>query len=399
MTDFSDLGLRVEHGKALSLYERALFYSLSPDSGNSHSLGKKNQKPRKSNEPPSAYDIITNIYVSSGEIVIRRLEKVTDNYLMVYGQADKLKLIIPDRDEDAVEKSRETVFTKFSELVTFTETAAESYKNSLPRKVIPILRNNWLGLNNMCRLFMDEISFLSRRTDEINGLLHSHDSLEKAKETLAKTDESLRKADETIKLGNDNILLANETLKSSKENIRWAIRATILATALAVASLFFSVYNFVTRNSNPPGSEKTLNKILQKISEDGQIKKQTSEIDGEGKLNSSLISLKAELARIAGAIENLPKDEKFDPTALNGKISDIENRISKLEDRPSPPIPNAPDLSSLNKNTSEIKDAILELRNSINNKRIEIPKQDAPAPVQKRSIGLLNIDASKNEKK
>jgi hypothetical protein len=82
---------------------------------------------------------------------------------------------IPDRDEHLLFQARGVIGDNF---LTITDEIEEDYQKNTPlEEVAEQFRLNWMGLNNICRLTMDEITYLSGRVDTLQSYLNTYKSL------------------------------------------------------------------------------------------------------------------------------------------------------------------------------------------------------------------------------
>lgn len=153
--------LRSEHGNALKCYERALFFSEIVNNNDDdlyyfHAHEKEYIK------------AINRIYSVAGIMLGRRYYSVCKKYEKLYDLLISAQMILPDRGLIVMLESAGSVGIKFGKLakdavvLETSETSLEEFKWV------------WLGLHNICHLFMDEITHLSERVDQLQSLVNVH---------------------------------------------------------------------------------------------------------------------------------------------------------------------------------------------------------------------------------
>ena len=159
--------LRKDYGRALSCYERALlFASKRPEpsiffSAPTPQAGQQDAGPDAASSSLDQHGRITSIYDEAGRMLHDRLEETYVDYLKIESQGRALNIKLADRDPVFIKDSRELVWDSFKELLS----VARSRGSAKPPRDIDHYRSDWEGLNNICRLLMEEISFLRSRID------------------------------------------------------------------------------------------------------------------------------------------------------------------------------------------------------------------------------------------
>lgn len=166
--------LRVEYGRALACNERSLFFGTAskPKTSLGGQLGT--QSTRKKSTGPFA--LINALYSDAGSTLLNRLEVVTEDYFVLEKELKNRGIIIADRGEQFIQQSRAKVSQNFRDLETETDEIAVRLASHSAKFRRLAYCQNWVGLNNMCHLFMDEISYLSSRIDDFHNLISAHDS-------------------------------------------------------------------------------------------------------------------------------------------------------------------------------------------------------------------------------
>jgi len=154
--------LREELGKAWSCYEKALFYASTlavPVVASSD----------------DSYSFITDLYLGAFYLLFMRLEHVLRLYNQLRTEMQSRGISIPDRDERLIYHSRSAIGDNFLKI---TVDIRADYKKNLPlNRVAEKFRLNWTGLNNICRLTMEEITYLSGRVDALQSYVSTRKSL------------------------------------------------------------------------------------------------------------------------------------------------------------------------------------------------------------------------------
>ncbi len=154
--------LKSEHGKALKCYERALFFTNveCPDDGHLYKF------------PPTERnyaEAINRLYSVAGILLGHRHYNIYEKYKALHKALDAVT-IVPDREVSSIIDSAGWVGEKFGNLGS---DAAELVCTAPP---LAEIRWCWLGMDNICHLFMDEITHLVSRVDALQGRLNTRDS-------------------------------------------------------------------------------------------------------------------------------------------------------------------------------------------------------------------------------
>ena len=146
--------LKSERGKALSCYERSLFFANSFPSERASSFVPITQQEYSAN--------ISLIYVVAWQILRDRLRRTIERYIELRNALKSETLA--DREVPALFKSGGAVGRSFDSI-------AQDVMEMGKLSVLPVneMVANWKGLNNLCRLLMEEISHLSARVESLNG--------------------------------------------------------------------------------------------------------------------------------------------------------------------------------------------------------------------------------------
>lgn len=376
--------LREELGKALCCYERALFFAgIVPNDTPYNYISIENGSLPHNNDPNKDHDpyaFITSVYADAGEMLFGRLTDVTAKYFRLQDKLNNLASIIQeiveiaDRDYDSVEKSRRLLLKSNKDLISDTRSKGKSSKLQADQ-LLEAYKLNWVGLNNICRLFMDEITYLCQRVDQFQQLIDSaHQKLE------------------------------------SKRAIQFGFFSFWIASLLALAAWRFPV------EKEKPAAEKGSRSAAQSLSSeldkklfDIENKISSHTLEHEKSIQAVLLNTRAELDKVTQQVasssveihalkENDITRKLEDLTSKMDNIQGLANNIGTSIANNTAQLP--AEVRAVHDKLFSLRGEIEELKISVERKNIpqvniNMPKQDQPS--QKKSMGLLNIDASKGK--
>lgn len=156
--------LRAECQKALCCHESSLFFSaiVTADDPASGVIANAANDPIR---------LITSIYDSAGGMLLTRLGDVTIKYLKrkesFFGKRGWLETA--DRNGSAIAASKTIVSARFKQLFSEILSENEEQKDFSIPELETRYQQSWGSLNEMCKLFMAEISYLSSRVDTFDS--------------------------------------------------------------------------------------------------------------------------------------------------------------------------------------------------------------------------------------
>ncbi len=266
--------LNAEYGKALNCNERALFYAEALPDGfplkiKDFGLGDS-IKPDQTNTRANVVEIcanINNLYSLSGLMLYIRLGTAIATYAKLADQVSNTER--PERSKSMTLDSTNIIRSRFKALHDSIDIDIRKSSNIV--HLVNDCSSAWEGLNNMCRLFMDEITYLSVRIDDLNNRLET-------KESLNKAEESLLNAEVSLEASQKSLANAEESLKASRTSLAYAVWGIAISAALTLLSIVYSVLSDAAdngANQNPVTLQAELKKltekteVLQKIAEGG----------------------------------------------------------------------------------------------------------------------------------
>ena len=168
--------LRPDIGMAFSCYERAIFFETTAppvleedDEANEENGVAEAAKDGSQDFDPYLY--ITEVYADAGSKLYDRLADVTSSYFRVRKRLRAWGVQLADRDPGLVDDSREALLQSFRALLQQIKAKNKLQKTSGWQRSLKEFRLDWKGLNNMCHLIMEEITFLNGRVDTCNTIL------------------------------------------------------------------------------------------------------------------------------------------------------------------------------------------------------------------------------------
>ena len=191
-----------EYGKALSCHERAMLFAASPTILDE--VRQRREPPDLRSTEANLHDLdrcdhITFLYGEAVELLASRLKAVADNYdtqcSAIEQLAQKLKtvpVIAADRDQNSTDLSRKIIFSRLKKLGADINSRTRALKKQfeadpkleLNEENKKCYKRDWLGLDNMCRLLMEEITYLRSRVDEFVKISISARSLARARKAI-----------------------------------------------------------------------------------------------------------------------------------------------------------------------------------------------------------------------
>lgn len=122
------------------------------------------------------YSYIHSIYFQSYEILIDRLADVTEKYQPIRKKLQK-KGIGGDRDIGAIIASKERVMRRHKDLLRSADPLDTDAPNADGKRSFEEYCRIWEGLEHICRLYMDEITYLGGRINDFNNIKLGRKSL------------------------------------------------------------------------------------------------------------------------------------------------------------------------------------------------------------------------------
>lgn len=296
MIAHSDI-LHKEYGRALACYERALLFGiyLPPDPPPKINLSSEKEELKGEDYVGQRkFELITLHYDNSVHILLNRMKVVRNDYFTLYNEVKSRGIITADRNKVSFDKNRRIVVRNLNRLIKETKLFAEKESFTKLSQRSSAHSRNWDGLNNMCRLLMDEITYISNRVNDLQGLI--------------KADKSLQAAQKSFSVAH------------------WALWVAVITLVVTTVLFFLDKYG---EESEPIKSDAELHDVLSKVNDrlfdigkaiDGYVAKQTP--------SSSFSGLKNDLDERVQSIESEIKIFK-EGKALD-RINDLEKDISTL---------------------------------------------------------------------
>jgi len=369
--------LRGEYAKALACHERALLYADNADLVDK--IVKRQEPPNlPSTSNPNIEELarcahITFLYQEAAELLLERLDSVSILYASHSSTVEKLEKIrilrngklrkspikIGDRDQHVTGLSEDFVSSRFKSIIDMLRRRSElmeAHFLSNPSAIFDLrlrkcYERDWEGLNNICRLFMEEINYLRSRIDDFIKISISDAGLRRAR----------------------------------------------LSIYIAVAALCLNLGVNLLKGSKPPEANQThsdnidksdmreLEAVLEKINTNvANIHKDIgsyaeNELQLSGSMSTVIVAqlqqMNARLGNIKDSAQTLSQQEQV-ITNLQSEIKTLDSMVSALTTGTNsrPPLITPADFNRVLDKLDEVKSSVISVADAVKKKEIPAAK-------------------------
>lgn len=310
-------------------------------------------------------------------MLFARLSEVTATYIALQAELLARHIKIADRSVPSIFSSRHQVASRFAILMSEMRARLTANFTGDDSQRISEHEADWTGLNNICRLLMDEITHQGERIDNFHALLNAANA----------TDST------------------NKSFRQAGENLQWAKWGILVSVVLSMAQLYFAWKGEKMDTAHQSSESPPSIKAAPAPTSDSEYRNTNLLLVDEVKKASS-----ANARAMEGLVEQITllrtsiTEKPLTPERLSqiNELDSLKDTLIELRHTLEVEmLKKSGDSHDLGARLETIRGSLADLKNAVD--KIKLPSINvnvAPAPASppqvlqqpKRAIGVINID-------